>query len=304
MKLIKKYQNPSGGIDYAKPQNDFKELDAISGADIIQRQLDPVVVNANQYDEHYEWLQNWYKNRRPQLIDNTRYQGRYNIFDRVISFFDPEKVAKKYTDKYLNDLQNLKPYPEYIVTDRKNISGSRPSIQQASDKTKQVLMQVVNNHAPYYDDFNIIVRDFPYMFRGLTVPGFKTIFYQPNPDEGTIIHERTHAFGPKASEKSIFDTRGMFNQKFFNKSILNDGYDIDQDLDLPDEIQARLNALRYQLKLDPKKVWNIKEIRELKNDTRYDSSELDLDRYNDDFLLHLFNEVAQNKTSKEDDNLA
>lgn len=66
------------------------------------------------------------------------------------------------------------------------------------------------------------------------------------------------------------------------------------------EIYARLMQFRQANNINPKKVWTKQEIEQLKKNKKIKDFEL-LNRYDSDFLLFLFNEVAQNNQQNKDD---
>lgn len=101
----------------------------------------------------------------------------------------------------------------------------------------------------------------------------------------TAIHEWTHSSLPDAQEKVIKKYQDNFGDTVYdNKTIVPDEY-----LDNPQEIYARLMQLRYSINADPNHKFT-------KEENTYNV----LNRYSDDFLLHLFNNVAQAPTKKKD----
>lgn len=266
-----------------------------------RRMLQEVVIKPNnELDDYDRWFRYWYSNREDQLAKNARaFENPHSIGEFFGAIFNGEKTARKQARNYISDLQNLKNNrKEYVISYDKNPIHNITSIQNADDETKEALRRSVASDVGKPDlPLDKAIAYFPLMQKGLTQPGRKTIYYRENIEPSTIIHERTHLHGPVASKKAIYH-RTAFNKGFTNKA-LNEGIERDYYLDSREEIYSRLNALRYDLQLDPKKVWTIDEIRALTKDKRYNKKNLDLDRYTDEFLLHLFNEVADNNTSKQ-----
>lgn len=107
----------------------------------------------------------------------------------------------------------------------------------------------------------------------------------------TAIHEWTHSSLPDAQEKVIKKYQDNFGDTIYdNKTIAPDEY-----LDNPQEIYARLMQLRHSINADPNHKFTKEEIQNNKENT-YNL----LNRYSDDFLLYLFNNVAQAPTKKKD----
>jgi hypothetical protein len=98
-------------------------------------------------------------------------------------------------------------------------------------------------------------------------------------------HERTHSLKLEASENAIKDR----NIK------LKEGIEPDSYLDDPKEIYARLMGLRVTENLDPNKTYDVKEIKEILNKAG-DKHDLG-NRYSDEDLEFLFNQVAYNNPS-------
>ena len=101
--------------------------------------------------------------------------------------------------------------------------------------------------------------------------------------DSTLLHEQSHASIATPQENRI-------DQIITNK--------VDNYLDSPTEIYSRLNQLRKYYNFDPNKLWDKKDIRELKrkNGPTFDI----LDRYSDEELIRLFNEVADNSSIPSD----
>lgn len=113
----------------------------------------------------------------------------------------------------------------------------------------------------------------------------------------TAIHEWTHSSLPDAQEKVIKKYQDNFGDTIYdNKTIAPDEY-----LDNPQEIYARLMQLRHSINADPNHKFTI--VPEESTVTPHYNKENTynlLNRYSDDFLLYLFNNVAQAPTKKKD----
>lgn len=119
----------------------------------------------------------------------------------------------------------------------------------------------------------------------------------------TAIHEWTHSSLPDAQEKVIKKYQDNFGDTVYdNKTIVPDEY-----LDNPQGIYARLMQLRYSINADPNHKFTKEEIQNIKKEhldhyNKENTYNL-LNRYSDDFLLYLFNNVAQAPTKKKDTTL-
>lgn len=103
--------------------------------------------------------------------------------------------------------------------------------------------------------------------------------YAPTPD--VLTHEQSHASKAIPQEQRIQQILGGSNTGSTDY------------LDRPTEVYSRLMELREANQLDPLKVWEKKDIKELrKTGTDYDI----LNRYKDEDILDLFNTVADNST--------
>lgn len=149
----------------------------------------------------------------------------------------------------------------------------------------------------------------------------------------TAIHEWTHSSLPDAQEKVIKKYQDNFGDTIYdNKTIAPDEY-----LDNPQEIYARLMQLRHSINADPNHKFTKEEIQNIKKEHldhytlinrlkgsegkgSFSVSQFDkngkiiqsepfnpeynlLNRYSDDFLLYLFNNVAQAPIKKKDTTL-
>lgn len=130
----------------------------------------------------------------------------------------------------------------------------------------------------------------------------------------TRVHERTHSlFGNvlDSNKKPQIKHIGSFNpSKHLDRSFVYWLNERTNDLDKfkwnywsnyyddPDEIYSRLMEFRYENNLDPKKVWTKDDIKALRQNRKIKDFDL-LERYDDEFILRLFNEVAQNSATQD-----
>lgn len=112
------------------------------------------------------------------------------------------------------------------------------------------------------------------------------IAYAGIPDNGVNIHERTHAMNAAPQERLI--------QNKIDSSKHKDKY-----LDDSKEIYARLMQYRFNNKLSPGFVVTKQYLQKNRDKLKA----LNLDRYSDDELLFLFNEIAENTINNNNNKL-
>lgn len=126
------------------------------------------------------------------------------------------------------------------------------------------------------------------------------------------IHERAHAlfdgpeFGGSNIKPQLIQIEKLNPVKHQDRSFLtwldemNDGWRDYRDFQYwpkyynnPTELYSRLMELRQANNIDPKKIWTKEEIKQLRNNKNLKDFNI-FERYDDDFILKLFNEIADN----------
>lgn len=124
--------------------------------------------------------------------------------------------------------------------------------------------------------------------------------YKSNSSLPTRIHERTHimsANGPQLEYiQKLKDNFDYLDRDIISwikdKTTSTKHHKSFQDyLDEPTEIYSRLMQLRYDNNINPKKIWTLDDIKKLRKNVK---DYRIFSRYSDEFILKLFNEVAQN----------
>lgn len=136
--------------------------------------------------------------------------------------------------------------------------------------------------------------------------GDRKITIDPNKEniDDAMIHERTHAFNHSLR-------RNIYTKHYYPLSpieykvedIMSKWYNenaVDEYWDSPREIYARLMEMRYRLGLDPKKKVTLDDIKKWREDKVLKQYEMGV--YDDDTLIKLFNEVADNTKQNEEIN--
>ena len=123
-------------------------------------------------------------------------------------------------------------------------------------------------------------------FKAVYYPELKEIHYI---DPRDLIHEDTHTlrgdylYTPQ--EYVIDKNKGIYNESYW-----------DQDV----EIYARLMQFRKDNNINPNQIWTKQQIQDLRKNNNIKDYDL-LNRYDDDFLLFLFNDIAQNNQQNNQD---
>lgn len=231
----------------------------------------PVIPNS-QDNESIKWLANWLNNRRKQLYNNiidtntkvgytySKYNNKKDIRD---DGFDVE------TTNYWNN-----PFLYLAGYNPKRIQINKAFYNQINNAASAPEI-ILNKDIPEYN----------YETKGVYVePNYFNnsghyIAYAGNPKKRTKIHERTHAMNALPQERKI-------------EQIIENKYK-DKYYDNSKEIYSRLMEFRYDNNLDPNKQITIDDLNNWKNKLK----EFSLDRYDDNTLLQLFNDVAYNNNN-------
>lgn len=184
-----------------------------------------------------------------------------------------EEEAQKLANKQVQDLKNT---PEYMY-------DSPQYYRELSIQDQYDAENAFDNgaHALYDTEGKFIVYQDPYL------------------KNFAKTHERTHAMNPVEQELAITKYKNEKRKIFANPKQKYDRY-----LDSSTEVYARLMDAREKYKLDPKKSYNkddIQHIREqIKKDWGIDETHI-FNRYDDDYILHLLNNIAYNDPNTNSD---
>lgn len=227
------------------------------------------------YDtETTQWLFDWLNNRRKILLNN------YNNYGYALS---------KYTVKENKDIRDTKFERGKVNTMYNPIDYFRGYDPNRTKLNKILYTEIENaGSAPETnipDNYGNMPVEPSYGTLGLYAEPDNWsgtghyIAYLGYPSKTTKIHERTHAMNASPQHDAI--------SKIITKSE-------DEYLDNPKEIYARLMQYRYNNELKPTDIIDKNYL----NKNREKLKELELNRYNDEELIRLFNEVAQNDMNK------
>ena len=226
------------------------------------------------YNSRDGWFRYWYENRPYQIIDAINWQldGTKSIEKAKKAIYD---AINSYNETYIPTTINGKAY-----------SGKMPSgVTNYWDRDNNMARYSIGtSHYGYSDNPE---RDFVNNSYGLNDPEFRQIIYTQDPYNGilkrTLIHERSHAIP------------WFIKDRVRDKRLLNDGVDYDKYLDNINEIYSRLNEFRFKNNLDPRKTYTEDDIIKWRESGALKN--FDLDRYDNDSVYNLINNVASNNVS-------
>ena len=226
------------------------------------------------YNSKDGWFRYWYENRPYQIIDAINWQldGTKSIEKAKKAIYD---AINSYNETYIPTTINGKAY-----------SGKMPSgVTNYWDRDNNMARYSIGtSHYGYSDNPE---RDFVNNSYGLNDPEFRQIIYTQDPYNGilkrTLIHERSHAIP------------WFIKDRVRDKRLLNDGVDYDKYLDNINEIYSRLNEFRFKNNLDPRKTYTEDDIIKWRESGALKN--FDLDRYDNDSVYNLINNVASNNVA-------
>ena len=114
------------------------------------------------------------------------------------------------------------------------------------------------------------------------------IYISPYGDESTLIHELNHSRDAYPQEKAIYKNRK-----------LQEGVELDDYLDKSTEIYSRLMQFRKANNIDPEHKYIEEDLKELKENAKDFNL---LNRYTDDTILYLLNDIAKNNVTPSNTN--
>ena len=235
---------------------------------------------------------NWYKYRDKQLssvIDQYNRQYYTKDLKWYQHLFPNEKTDAIGARNYINDkLNNVK---EFTMSEALKDINTRKWLQD-------YYYQILPEERP---DTNLIgppkpVSDYDlgflaYINAGMANNRLNTIVYADDSNnDSTKIHERAHISIPFIKGWSRHPVLSPISNVKLQNTTEPDSY-----FDSISEIYARLMQLRYDNNLDPSHTYTKEEINAMRNDPDFKDYHI-FDRYTDESILMLLNEVAQNTT--------
>jgi hypothetical protein len=220
------------------------------------------------FEDPFEFQKEWLKHRKSQIDKQIKFYGDWGIEDT-----NPDEVLNKIN----SNIDKLEFYPfgsqqhrEYLEYEA-NRYNTTPEVIEFKDRLEGL--------------------------QGLSLGNY--VIYNPGADDlqSTIVHEIQH--GSRLNKMGTLRTEWKHKGPFLYSSdrpsiqILKEGVDPDDYLDNSDEIYSRLMQMRYRNKLDPTHKYTIDEVKAMRNDKNFKSHYI-FDRYTDEFILRLLNDIAKN----------
>lgn len=208
-----------------------------------------------------DFIASWLSNRQEQFKENFRNSGSTMVPYSVLPKSWSNKAAFK---EYQNQLKNLRTVKQYDVL-------GNTKFPHVPESEFEAIKRLSNHTGGAYN------------------PSSHSISYI-SPYAGTDVHELTHSLNADPQINTI--------RYGFEGDKLQEGKQYNSYKDSADEIYARLMQFRYLNKLDPKKKYTVEDIKKWRE--KYDDTDI-INRYSDEYLLHLLNNVASTKSSLEKD---
>ena len=266
-----------GDRDYAAPN--FAEMMYTKapfkyggGKDVEEEQP---VISGQQPD--MSWHRYWLSNRADILGHNIKDTEIHPIWalQELTGYNFPgfEKIGKERIEEELNNAQKFREYTSPNEMPEKAIQFLHRNLPRGITDQQAYDARMGGN-------------------AGVTYPYQNMVMYHPFSTNVARGHERTHILNATAQEKKV---KQIMMDQYEDRSWFDDYYED------PSEIYARLMNFRYMAKLNPKKKVTVEDLEKWRSDFDlnygvYAPADNLLRRYNNDTLLRLFNEVAQNNT--------
>lgn len=231
-------------------------------------------INENSIDKDY--VQSYFIAKDKNYFIKDWLNKRKNILEKNIS---NNSNVNEELQKQLNNLNSVK---EYSFTKDMDFM---PYYTKSSWLRTDAMNQYFNDFSENLDyrqsnNAELLGENMRNHFVGAYYPNHTIGYTETNPS--AFIHERTHSLKADAQKNAI----EQLNLK------LKDSY-----YDNPSEIYSRLMEFRYANKLNPNKIYTIEDVKKFKEDPNVHDFEL-LDRYSEEDVLKLLNEIAYNNTNK------
>lgn len=245
-------------------------------------------------NNQYKWLSGWLQGRAKQMADNI----------------------DTYTSSDLNgssaDLFHVSPIPILDMWDRYRLHHAREIAKEQTDRVKDV---------PIYDlrllgqfekaqDMSYNLDNFLQMKYGTQGAYYKPTWHNKLKDEeifiapkgafwdrSTPLHEMVHAATNEYQIQQAAINEILGGSLYYKTRTSN--YK-DKYLDDPSEVYSRLMQFRYDNKLTPNYKVTKKDLERWRKSKTVNGQNL-INRYDDDVLLKLFNDVAMNNTDYSSD---
>jgi hypothetical protein len=208
-----------------------------------------------------DFIASWLSNRQDQFRENFRNSGSTMVPYSMLPKSWSNKAA---FNEYQNQLKNLRTVKQYDVL-------GNTKFPHVPDSEFESIKKLSNHTGGAYN------------------PSTHAISYI-SPYAGTDVHELTHSLNADPQINAI--------RYGFKGDKLQEGKQYNSYKDSANEIYSRLMQFRYLNKLDPTKKYSVEDIKKWRE--KYDDTDI-VNRYTDEYLLHLLNNVASTRSSLEKD---
>lgn len=202
-------------------------------------------------------------------LSQRQEQLRENVRHNSQRFLLPKSWSNKATfNEYQRQLKNLQSVKQYDVL-------GNTSFPQAPKEEWEAVKRLTTNVGGAYN------------------PKTHSISYI-NPTSTTDIHELTHSLDAEPQINAI-------RYPNIQGEMLREGVKYNSYYDSAPEIYPRLMEFRKNFNLDPKRTYTPEDIKKFRE--KYDSNNI-LNRYSDEYIEHLLNNVASIKDNRDVKNIA
>lgn len=224
----------------------------------------PVIPEVPSDQDTMDWLANWYNNRRKQLYNNRIQARNLLVYSNL-----PNSIS---------DLMN-------------NYEIGRTELNKEYYRKLNSLAHPVTIPVPKEEYYT------PRFYGNLGVNDGDTIFINyhhitPNSEQesGTKVHERVHSLHDPLYFRGFNEQTHILNDILVPKETPSSEYD--KYLNNGEEGYPRLMEFRRIHDIDPNKVWNVEEVKQLLEQDKEDGKEHQLYKWTPESVTKALNEVA------------
>lgn len=227
-----------------------------------------------------DWHQKWSSARQSKFEDNLN-EYRESKGQPKLAGLESYETSKNAREQQLNNVRNAAVYDLNVagVSDQEVVS----SVVDFLNKRNASFNENPNNN-----NSGIIHGVYDANTNSVGLANRKNYTSElMNTSKTTPIHELTHALTRNQRSPQLYVIKRILGDKYNNNYYDN-----------PNEVMARLNEMRYRGGLinNPNAPVTINQINQWRNNPNIPNSKF-LDRYDDETLLKLFNDVAANKSN-------
>lgn len=246
--------------------------------------------NLKEERETRDWISGWLEARKDILGKNARVDEEFN---------SPSSKS----DLEFGEDEYKRQMGQYDSMDRVNYDVNGLPIDESK---REFLRATVRDYAgKNIEDDELLNDELKKMFEGFVSSSDsddRFLYFPKYPTKNIRTHENTHTlsyrdpvYGPSTAQ-----SRRIADRMNTGESLM-EGVEYEDYIDDANEIYSRLMEFRRENNLDPKKKYTKDDIKSLREKYKNKNDDNDsygvIDRYNDDFLLFLLNDIAYNKNS-------